>query len=566
MKDVENEDVYASIKEDIKKAGSSKILKKIVDIYKKIFVHPEQLEKSFLEWFDSAKRFAFLATLIIGIITHITFLTEMIMSQDGLWNSIGYEEPTAWELSLGRWGIFIADKIVNNLAIPNVTGIIGIVLIAISTVLIVDLLKLKNKFTIFLVSAAMAVSPALTGTFLYIYTSVAYCLSMLLSVITVILIFKEKNKILNTILGVAVFTLSLGIYQSYIGVTVGLTAMRLIRDLFDKQTHIKWFFINGIIMVIIVIVGGLLYSHITEIILDKMDLGVASYKGMENISVSNTLKSLDTSIPNIYNDFQEFYFTDNIINNENYSRQEFYKVMFVSVIILEVILIVSSGVWKKPVRIVFIILMNAILPIALNVVLLLTTDTKTYILTAAQLILVIPFACMICELSGKKATFIFKWAGLISMFLIVFTYYLADNASYIALKLNYNQSYSTAIRIMDRMEETEGYSPEKPIMIAGIINNNDVQYYKTSNIYYYTLGSIFDAAVFHGTYSGMEGTWTKFFGNYLGMRVQFCNTISYNDVLNSQEFKEMGIFPAENSVRSIYDVMVVKLTDNPPIP
>ena len=45
------------------------------------------------------------------------------------------------------------------------------------------------------------------------------------------------------------------------------------------------------------------------------------------------------------------------------------------------------------------------------------------------------------------------------------------------------------------------------------------------------------------------------------MRVQFCNTISYNDVLNSQEFKEMGIFPAENSVKSIYDVMVVKLTD-----
>ena len=270
MKNVQSDDVYGSIKEDIKKAGSSKVLKKIVDIYKKIFVHPEEIEKGFLEWFDSVKRFAFLATLIIGIITHITFLTEMIMSQDGLWNSIGYEEPTAWELSLGRWGIFIADKIVNNLAIPNVTGIVGIVLIAMSTVLIVDLLKLKNKFTIFIVSAAMAVSPSLTGTFLYIYTSVAYCLSMLLSVITVSLIFKKKNKILNTILGVAVFTLSLGIYQSYIGVTVGLTAIRLIRDLFDKETHIKCFFINGIIMVFIVIAGGLLYSHITEMILDKM--------------------------------------------------------------------------------------------------------------------------------------------------------------------------------------------------------------------------------------------------------------------------------------------------------
>lgn len=197
-----------------------KIKEKIVSIYKAIFSHPEDIEGELSKWLDSNKKFAFLTALIVGVLTHITFLTEMIMSPDGLWNSICYFEADNWEASLGRWGLFIANKIVNNLAIPNLTGIVAIVLTAISAMFIVDILKMKNKITIFMAVTAMVVSPILAGTLLYMYTSVAYCLSMLLSVLTVKLIFKEKYKIFNFVLAIIIFTFSLGIYQSYIGVTV----------------------------------------------------------------------------------------------------------------------------------------------------------------------------------------------------------------------------------------------------------------------------------------------------------------------------------------------------------
>lgn len=555
-----------TVKKEKKKLSENVIIAKIISMYKAIFSHPEDVENSLLDWFDSNKKFAFLTAIIVGIITHITFLTEMIMSPDGLWNSICYFEADNWEASLGRWGLFIANKVVNNMAVPNLTGVVSIVLISISTLFIVDILKLKNKITIFLVSCAMVVSPALSGTLLYMYTSVSYCLAMILSVLTVKLIFKEKYRIFNFILAIVIFTFSLGIYQSYIGVTVGLTAIRLIRDLYDKNVKIKWFFIHGIMMCIIVVVGGLLYSNITDRVLEKMQLTASEYKGMESISVENTLNSLDKSIPKIYDEFEEFYFGDNIVVNSNYSRQDFYKLMFGAAIILELVLVISSGAWKNPFRVIFIILMNIILPVALNVVLLLTTETSTYILTSAQLLLIIPFVAVICEMSGKKCTFIFKWSAIVGMFLVVFTYYLADNVSYTALKLTYNQSYATTIRIMDRIEETEGYSPEKPIMIAGIIDHNGPQFYRSSDIYLYTLGTIFDLPVFHGTYSGMEGTWKKFFGDFLGMRINFTNEITYRDVINSDEFKEMEIFPAPNSCKEIYGTMVVKLSDTPPMP
>lgn len=562
--DVEKVNNDSIIKKDNSKENSTSSFKnKIITLYKNIFAHPEEIEEKLSKIFGTDGKLAFLSALIIGLITHITFITSTIMSQDGLWNSMDYTVPTDWEVALGRWGIFYVDKIFEYLAIPSLTTIIGIVFIAISALLVVNLLKLKNKITVFLTSAIFAVSPALTATFTYIYTSVAYCSAMLISVIIVCLIFKKRGKLINLVLATGLFIFLLGIYQSYIGVVVGLTIIRLVRDLLDKEEKIGYFFLHGIMLIIVVIVGGLSYSQITNMILESKNMNLASYKGMESISVQNSISSINKTIPNAYKDFEDFFFTDEILKNTNYSRQEFFKVMFISTIVLELIAIIINKVWKNPLRVLFIIALTIMLPVGLNSIDLLATDTKMYLLTGAQLILVLPFAMMIYEMSGNKITFVFKWASLISAFLIVFTYYLADNTSYMVLKLKYDQAINTTIRMMERIEETEDYSPDKPIMIAGIIEENNRLFIPTHKLKNYTLGDIFDNPVFHGSYSGMEGTWTKFINTYMGLNVQFCNTTSYNDIVDSIYFKEMNVFPEENSVKMIYGVMVVKLSNDP---
>lgn len=549
-----------------------KIKEKIKDICKKIFVQPENVEQKFFEWFDKNKRFSFLTAIIVGIITHITFITELIFSQDGLWNSLTYSIPSAWEFSIGRWGIFLADKIVNNLAIPNITGIISILLIAIATVFIVDILKLKNKTTIFLASAAMVVAPSLTTTMIFAYTSVAYCTAMLITVFSVWLMFKETNtimsKIINIIIAIVLNVLSLGIYQSYIGVVVGLTAMRLVRDLFDNEIATKKFYIQGIIMVLVVMIAGFVYLGVTEIILSNMGLELVNYKGSENIGLENTLNNLLPSIKKAYKDFCSFFLNDLIVYNEIYSRDTFYKIMFASVAALEAIAIIINKIYKKPHKMILIGLTNLVLPLALNIVLLLTTDTSTYVLTAAQLILMIPFSAMICEMAGEKLTFIFKWATLISMFLVVFTYYLADNVSYHCLRQTYNQAYTTVNRIVDRIEQTEGYTREGLVLINGIIETNmDYRYQRMSPLGDYTVSMFFkECPVFHGTYSGMEGTWMNFFTNYMGMKFQLCSVGDYQNIINSQEYEEMGVWPEEDSVKLINNIIVVKLRENATMP
>lgn len=547
-------------------------MEKFKKIYNEIFSSPEEVEKKFFNWFDVSKKNAFFTALIVGLITHLIFITELIFSQDGLWNSLNHSLPGMWELSLGRWGIFLAGKIVNYLAIPSITGIISIILIATSTVFIVDVLGIKNKITVFLISSAMVVAPSLTSTMIFAYTSVAYCTAMLLTVLTVWFIFKKHKtileKIINTFIAIVLFVISFGIYQSYLGVVIGLTAIRLIKDLFDNEISIKSFFVHGLIMVLVVALGGILYYGITQMIWEKTGLNSADYKGMQNISFANTIISLPTSIPDTYKYFNSYFFDDGIVYNKIYSRDVFYKVMFISTIILEMILIFANKIYKKPYKIFIILILNILLPLGFNAILLLTPDTDAYILTVAQLILMIPFAGMIWEIAAKKGTFIFRWASIISVFLIVFTYFLADNVSYHCLKLTYNQAYTTAIRIVDRIEQTQGYTPDRLILINGIIESNmDYRYQKTSNLGDYTVGMFFkECPVFHGTFSGMEGTWTNFFANYMGMKVQFCSSVDYENLLNTPQYQEMGVWPAEDSVQFIGHVIVVKLREEPIMP
>ena len=53
---------------------------------------------------------------------------------------------------------------------------------------------------------------------------------------------------------------------------------------------------------------------------------------------------------------------------------------------------------------------------------------------------------------------------------------------------------------------------------------------------------------------------------FCGMPIEFCKDYEYYLIVNSDEFKQMDIFPGENSVRIINDVMVVKFTENPALP
>ena len=526
---------------------------------------PEELLEKFGVWFDKPKKMAFIITLVVGILTHITMITEMIMSQDGLWNSIEYFRPGDWETTLGRWGIALIQRLNFFIAIPTVSTISCIISMAIVSVFLVDLFDFKSKISIIFTSIILVVTPTLTATLLYVYTSFSYCFNFLIAVLVVWFIYKFKYKKTGIVLSTLCCTLSLSIYQSYIGISIGLCVMISILDIIRNKKELKEVFINLLKFISVIIVGGVLYYLITIILLDVLKLEISTYKGCSNFKFADIFLNLHKSIICSYRDFINFFIKNDIVYNTNYRREIFYIAFLISYIIISIVSMFEiTGKEKKEkiLKVITVAVGIIILPICLNIIDILIVGNEMYSLTAVQMILMIPFTFAIFE--NTKRVSIIKWVAVISCLYVIATYYIADNTSYAALKLTYNQAYSTTARILDRMENTPGYKKEYPILFGGIVGNDNFP--RTSSLYTYTIGTIVNNTTFHGSYYGALGTWYKFLKLYFGIDVDLCSEDVYYNIVNGEEYKNMDVFPGKDSIRIRDGIIIVKLSNNPPMP
>lgn len=529
-------------------------------------ISPEEALDKFLKWFDKNKRLAFLLAIFVGIVTHITMITETIMSQDGLWNSIEYFRPGEWEISLGRWGIEIVERLNQFIAIPTVSTISCIIVMAITAVILVDIFELKSKISVAITSVVLVVTPTLTATVLYIYTSFAYCFNFFISSLAIWFLYKLKNRKIGFLLATLCLVFSLSIYQSYIGVTIGLCIMISIIDLVKNKKDLKEVLLNILKTAIAVIIAGILYYIITQIILKVLGIGISEYKNAQNVSFLGIILGLKDTIIQTYKDFFTFFFRNEIVYNTNYRREIFYGIFFLLFAISTIISLIfleEKDIKKKLIKITCIVLLLILLPIALNIIDIIIVGNEMYALTAVQMILMFPFIFTIFENTNKFV--IIRWLGILSCLVILGTYYIADNTSYAALKLTYNQAYSTTMRIMDRIENTPGYTRDLPILFGGIVGNNN--YPRTSTLYNYTIGSIVNNTTFHGSYGGAIGTWVKFIKIFYGLDIKTCTPEEFSSIVNGEIYKnEMEIFPAQSSIRIVNGIIVVKLSDEPFMP
>lgn len=527
---------------------------------------PEAFIQKANEWFNPCKRFVFVFTFIFGIITHLLVITGTIFSQDGLWNSMSYFVPGDWEITLGRWGLEIAGKLTNYMAIPNLTTIFCLAVTAIIAVLVVDLFDIDNKFIAGLIGTVFAVSPILTTTLLYVYTSFAYVLNFLLSVLAAFFIFKIKNKKAAVIASSLCFMFSLSIYQSYIGVTVGLGLMVSILRLANNEEKPKEVLMDLLRLALSIIIGGILYYIVTIIVLKVCALEFADYTTANAFSLLSIIKAIPNGIRHCYKDFMAFSFRDRIISNSNYRREYIFAVFYIAIVlnILYRLIKVKFEEEKKDtiIRKIFMVLLLIFIPIGLNVVDLLIVGNELYALSSAQMILMIPFGL---ALFNNLTLPVEKWIIYTSTIMIIVTYFIATQVSYESLKLTYNQVYSAALRLQDRVENTPDYEPTMPYVFAGIIGDNNFP--RNNRLYEYTLGSMITNAAFHYSYYGMTGTWINFYRIFFGMDIDVADEVTYTNIISGDIYQnEMDVFPAQNSVRVIDGCIVIKLDKTPPVP
>ena len=472
-------------------------------------------------------------------------------------NSMFYKAGT-WEVSLGRWGILLVDRLKNGFVSPVISTIISIFIMSVVAMIIVMLFGMKKKGTVILSSIAIVSMPAFSDVLTYWYCSDSYSLAMLFSVLAVYIIYKIKPKIKSWkgyLFGALALVIQMGLYQSFIGITTTLSLFIIIIEILKNERSFKEIIKLFKDFIIMGILGAVIYYGISEIALSIFRVSIADYRGASNVSVMSILTNLPSSIKNTYNNFIEYYFGNGIIHNDYWNRQFMNLFLMWLIVGGSIYIIIKNKVYKDRLNIVFLLICFCILPICLDIIQIIVTKTDVELMILPAYIVPIIFTIYIINILSFEDNIsnILKYGIYIITLLITITYICSDNATYMTLKIKNNQAYSNIIRAIDRIETSEEYDKNMKIMLAGTIEKYDYKVlYKMAN------GGVSEYNNFwmaHG--QGMK----KFVEINLGIDINLCTGKQYGEIIQTEEFQNMGIFPDKDSVKVINNIMVVKFTN-----
>ncbi|MBQ7934314.1 MAG: hypothetical protein IJ327_05980, partial [Lachnospiraceae bacterium] len=120
----------------------------------------------------------------------------------------------------------------------------------------------------------------------------------------------------------------------------------------------------------------------------------------------------------------------------------------------------------------------------------------------------------------------------------------------------YEKTYAYCLRLLDRIESTEGYYQGIPVAMVGVVGDEqfpttDITGEVTSGM----IGITGDSLLYTGT------NYQAFIKHYLGATLNFVPNEQMGEIYYSEEYTRMESFPGDTSVQIVDGIMYVK-TEN----
>ena len=173
---------------------------------------------------------ALISTFAWGTIAHGSFFLHNSFSHDSLNELVPSVMGNSWKIQLGRVFVPIYRLILGEIVTtPWTIGLLSLFYIAIAVFLVAKIFKIKSRSIIVLISGIFVTNISVISiTATYIHDLDCYMFALALSVFAVYLWRKYKK---GYLCGAIPICFSLGLYQSFISVTITLIIISLIIDL-----------------------------------------------------------------------------------------------------------------------------------------------------------------------------------------------------------------------------------------------------------------------------------------------------------------------------------------------
>ncbi len=509
-------------------------------------------------------KIAFLTCFLLGLLVHMPILTADIPNHDGL-DSMYFDQNM---ITSGRWFLTVACGISSYYTLPWLIGILGLLYLGCAAAALCELLEIRRPWAAAACGGLLSAFPALASTYAYVFTLDGYMLAILLAVLAVLFVKKGRWGFLP---GAVCLALSMGIYQAYLSFAIMLSLFSVLRIFAGEEkadagrgAALAGGLRQGLRYLYMGVLGAGLYYGILQALLLIQGKELAGYQGIDGM-VSGTAggTGLLSAAAGMYWDFLGFTLHGNVLFQNAFSAGAG-------------ILLAASGAagaffalrrrknWKNPANFVIMVGAAAALPAATNVILLISPSVTYHLLMRYQWVLyLIGMVALTGNIRqedlakrGFRPGILAEWAACLGAWTLIFCFCITDNIAYSNLQKRYEKTYAYCIRLLDRIEQTEGYYPGIPIAMVGVVGDEqypatDLTLDVTSNM----IGMSGDSLLYRGD------NYREFIRNYLGATLNILPAEAMAQMYYSEEYTAMESFPGRDSIRIIDGILYVK-TEN----
>lgn len=499
-------------------------------------------------------KYSLLAIFVVGIIAHYLVIINGFTNPDGINEGFYYYSAADWASSgCGRWLIRYFNALQGNVVIPILSFIEYCLFTWFEIILIIKILDIRKMLFVITTSALFIVLPGVMTQMVYIYTAACYCLAGLLAVLFVY--FNLKDNKLYSVLSSLCLALSMGLYQSYIGMAAALFVMVLVIN-YLKDEDLRKLIITAIKSIISAILGAIIYFVLYK--LDMKIFGLTSAERVNAFSLKEIINNLPTKFIEMYSVYiNNFY--DGILK-----RNYLYLLLAVLFVIFLIICVCQLLKNRKYSSVIVLVLGVSLLPPLSNIIGILIPYNNVNLMMSTQNYLLVPFGFSLFEIFEVKLTRYISYVSCLLLLFISWTYVISANATYRCYILSYNHINTEVSMVLQDVYKLDGYvKDETPIVFGGF--PDDKQLRDELPLYNYTI-ELYPNVIFWQDMSGVINNRYNYLLNCFGINAGNITEQEYYDLMTSEEYKEMGIWPSKNSVKIINGIVVVKYTDDPLLP
>ena len=502
------------------------------------------------------KRFTLIliSSFIWGILAHGLAMFNKYSYHDDVphFNGVGvtYE--------LGRWFLALSGKLASfffgskNYSSPVFEGMLTIAAIAMMTYIICLRLKIEDKILIVALTSVMVCFPAVTNIFGYIYTAPYYYIGALMGVIGAYLFYNRKS-VLTGIACATLMALSVGIYQSNIPVNLMVLLLFMLDDVYDSDMNRRQYFTLAFENIAICIGFMAEYFGANALALKITHLALYDYKAVSSFGMT----SLTDYFRRIFTAYKRFIKPADYINYNNVSANmypwnaKYVHMMIVLIVLILIVIMMRSFAVPKARQIGLITVISPLF--AYFIYVMVSEEDAHGGMTFGEVFTFFLAAYVVERMRERgRGAYILSVTVTVLMLILGIMFARYANVCYLKADLMQAEAVNYYNRLISRIQSTDGYTVNTPVMYIGGRSKNDEGFSGNSRFDPIYLPPYQNNSIIN------DFSWEETMELWCGFSPVKAGS---DDVVSTDVIDEMPSYPDDGSIRVVDGVLVVKFSD-----